>query len=229
MGINILCCLHGSWPDNSKASKWKRGGGVEYVKRLKRAVERNLSLPHSFFCLTDKPIEGVNCKPILPAGGAKVLLKLSCYNPAYEFKGFCLIFDLDNVIIRNFDEMVNVKSDWVVRARRFRPKMKVPDGDMQAYRAGSKKHLDFWRYCNETDAVWQQEHAEHKPRERALIQDAPVAPDMWQELLGNNYVISYKQKCRHDKPPPGNTRVVSFHGKPKPHELKNEWIRKNWY
>ena len=49
--------------------KWGDKFGAEYVNRLYKMVEKNLTLPHRFVCFTDKPegiLEGVEIRP-LPA------------------------------------------------------------------------------------------------------------------------------------------------------------------
>jgi hypothetical protein len=40
-------------------------------------------------------------------------------------------------------------------------------------------------------------------------------------------VLSYKRHVRR-KGLPANARIVSCHGKPRPHEINERWAKENW-
>jgi hypothetical protein len=40
------------------------------------------------------------------------------------------------------------------------------------------------------------------------------------------HVVSYKYHCRQGLP--DDARVVCFHGKPDPHEISDEWVKRCW-
>lgn len=92
--INVVCLL-------------RQGGKVGYdsswVDKLQRAVSRNLTLDHKFICLSDCD---VNCERIpLEPGDWGYWSKMQLFKPG-QFDGPVLYFDLDTVIVKNIDEVV---------------------------------------------------------------------------------------------------------------------------
>lgn len=57
--ITVVCFL---WSDPARQRSYTFGH--EHVRVLKRMVERHLSLPHRFVCLTDDKIEDIECIPL---------------------------------------------------------------------------------------------------------------------------------------------------------------------
>jgi len=85
----------------------RAGGKVGYdatwVDRLQRAVQRNLTIPHRFVCLSDV---AVNCERItLDPVGQGFWSKIQLFKPK-TFDTPVLYFDLDTVICQNIDSMV---------------------------------------------------------------------------------------------------------------------------
>ena len=92
--INIVCVL-------------REGGKVGYdaswVRKLKSAVERNVSIPHNFICLSDCEVP---CDRILlDADGDGYWAKLQLFKPGI-FNGPVLYIDLDTVICKNIDDII---------------------------------------------------------------------------------------------------------------------------
>lgn len=88
--VNIVCVKHGT--------KYNE----EHVKRLYRMVERNCSLPFSFYCLSDTYIDGINVIPLdLKLDLESYWWKICLFN--LDLDGPILYFDLDIVIQNNFD------------------------------------------------------------------------------------------------------------------------------
>ena len=97
--INVVCVL-------------RNGGKVGYdatwVEKLKNSVARNLTIEHTFCCLSDVPVP---CKQIpLVGSGAGFWAKLELFRPGL-FKDPVLYIDLDTVICGNLDDMVNKIKD----------------------------------------------------------------------------------------------------------------------
>lgn len=94
----------------------------KHVLVLKNMLERNLTVPFRFVCITDSPIEGVECMPLWD----KFKNLGGCYNRLYMFSedmkkllGERLLFiDLDVVITGNIDHIVNRKEDFVINEYR---------------------------------------------------------------------------------------------------------------
>jgi alpha-N-acetylglucosamine transferase len=93
--INVTCVL-------------RQGGKVgydsEWVRKLRDAVARNLTLPHKFICLSDCDVP---CDRIpLESTGDGFWAKLQLFKPNL-FEGPVLYIDLDTVICQNIDDIIN--------------------------------------------------------------------------------------------------------------------------
>ena len=101
--INIVCVLR---------SNGKVGYDATWVDRLKKAVERNITIPHQFHCLSDCEVP---CNRIpLEDIGLGWWAKMQLFRPGL-FNGPVLYFDLDTVICQNIDDIVNsVKNEKFV-------------------------------------------------------------------------------------------------------------------
>jgi hypothetical protein len=93
--INVVCVLR---------SGGKVGYNAAWVEKLQRAVERNLSHPHRFICLSDC---AVPCERIaLEDVGKGFWSKIQLFKPGM-FNGPVLYLDLDTVICANIDSIVD--------------------------------------------------------------------------------------------------------------------------
>ena len=84
---------------------WGTKYSSEYVQKLKNAVNKHLTLPHSFFVYTDQPIlydNAIHTKYDLEGWWNKLLI--------FENTGPCLYFDLDVIIHGNIDHLL--RADW---------------------------------------------------------------------------------------------------------------------
>lgn len=93
--MNVVCVL------KSKDSKIY---DAEWVYKLKRSVERNLSIPFKFTCFSDIDLscDVIKLEPNFDGWWNKVQL----FNPNF-FLGETLYLDLDIVITRPLDELIN--------------------------------------------------------------------------------------------------------------------------
>ena len=103
--------------------KWGTKFGSEYVNRLYRMVEKNLSLPHRFVCFTDDSDgldAGIEVRKLPPyedntAIGDKGWRKLSLFNrDLSDLKGTALFLDLDIVIRKNIDAFFEAEGDFII-------------------------------------------------------------------------------------------------------------------
>lgn len=92
--LNVVCVLR---------QGGKVGYTAEWVDKLQRGVERNLTIPHRFVCLSDC---SVNCDRIeLDTGDYGYWSKMQLFKPGV-LTGPTLYIDLDTVICNNIDQVV---------------------------------------------------------------------------------------------------------------------------
>ena len=207
--LNIVCVKQGT--------KY----GPEYVNILFDMVRRNLleGTEGRFICFTDDPSGlslGVQVEP-LPAYVKGWWSKLYLFNTGTFQKGDRVIyFDLDVVITGALDELVKYDGDFAILREFY-----TPDGwqsSVMALRAG---------YGRE---VWERWIGEGMPDlaggDQEWIEQVLGKADILQDLYPG-YFYSYKLHLNHKTPPRGS-RVIVFHGEPKPDNCGDEWVEMVW-
>ena len=92
--VNIVCVKYGTKYNS------------EHVKRLYRMVEKNISLPFYFYCLSDTDIEDINVIPLDTSLDLESYWWKICLFDL-NLSGPVLYFDLDVIIQNNFDHIIN--------------------------------------------------------------------------------------------------------------------------
>lgn len=87
---------------------------AEYVYNFKKGVDKNITIPYEFICLSDIPLS-VKTLPLNNIGKG-FWTKLQMFRPELQLTGPCLYFDLDTVIVDNLDEMISafIKYDFLM-------------------------------------------------------------------------------------------------------------------
>lgn len=182
----------------------------DYVYRLKAMIERSLTVPFFFVCVTDQDLEGIHCiEPICDYHGW--WQKLSLFEIA---DGPSLYFDLDTVIVGNIDYMA-ILAGHVLAA---------PPNWGQSGHGGIQSSVMAWNGTLKEPF--------------RLFDYEKDAPRLWgdqeflTELYGDKYhringVGSYKYHCREGLP--DWIKVVTFHGKPDYPEVSDSWVREFAY
>lgn len=214
--LTVVCFL---WGD------WCLPHGEEYVQKLQRAVTKNLTLPFKFLCFTDRAeIKDVRTRPLNPPSWLGNLPKLYAFSPAAGLKGRVLVLDLDTVIVDNFDDIASFGGRFCVRAwfKGLDAGRWIPDGDTIAFEAGTLVD-ELW-----TPFVKDVAGAERltKGAERLWIQKHATRYNLWQKLYPNQF-YSYRLHCMQGLPK--GAKLVSFHGQPRPHDVRDSWVVKHWH
>lgn len=212
-----------------------RSGGIydaEWVARLKRGVERHLTLPHRFVCLTDLVPEveaiGVEAIPLhhdWPGWWAKL-------NLFAEFRdGPTLYFDLDSVVIGSLDAIAAYPHRFTMAHEFYRPHLLC---------STAMAWSGNWSFLYRMFASDPEGLAHHYDKvlpnsgrigDQAFLEDCLIEDeqrvDTFRDLFGERSIASYKVHQCQDAPPP-DAAVVSMHGRPKMHEIKTGWIAETW-
>jgi hypothetical protein len=197
------------------------------VHLLKKQVDRHLSVPHIFQCISDHVIEGIHTvKPINDLPGWWGKLNLFSIRNSHSRN---LWLDLDVTITRNIDTLVEpLKHSQLRVARNW----------AQSGHGGCQSSVMYWEGTSaqiipesfdHTDAHW-------PPRNNAYWDNGQVkwGDQEWVTYLRDTgqiqvsyfdpaHVVSYKYHCRNGLPP--DSLVQVFHGKPDPADVDEEWIK----
>jgi Methyltransferase domain/Protein of unknown function DUF115 len=210
--------------------------GAEYVNRLYASILRNLEAGTRgrFYCFTDDPNgirEEVHCVP-LPHDLRGWWSKLYLFGPHQQFRDHDRIvyFDLDTVIVGDFDQIIKYDGEFAILRDFYRPdgwqsSVMLWRGDFGAgiwwswvrakrpeIEGGDQAWIEKWWY----GPSW-------LPRQSGSY--GLKLPDILQDLFPGKF-CSYKEHC---KPyPPDGTSVVVFHGQPRPHNCGQAWVEAMW-
>jgi hypothetical protein len=192
--------------------------GPEYVNRLGSMVRRNLSLEHRFHCVTDDS-RGVEAnileveEPQLPGWWQK----LTVFKPdPWGLHNPILFLDLDVVILRGIDDFAREDTDFAI----------IEDFGYDCYNSSV-----FWLQPGAHPDVWTKftmDVMDRYPGDQNWITECVPNATLWPSV----WMVSYKRAIRRrlwfNPPPPPDARIVVFHGKPKPHQVRDRFVREHW-
>lgn len=230
---------------------------LDYVRNLRNMINKNLTIPHKFICLTDRynhykgkdDVEGIEFKQAfitMPDSWCKLSLfhhKLSDYG----YSGKALYFDLDVVIVDNIDNLVaNEEIDG------FEEKTIIKEGGevIETIEVATFSIIKDWNRntYNSSMMIWEigkvnyfhsrfrasdirikSKFGDHKNGDQDLITELLNEKGEKVHVFDPKKVRSYKS----DNLNRGFTKpmkVAIFHGKPKPHEFRQgkSWVNKYW-
>lgn len=193
------------------------GRGADYVNILFDSVSRNMptNKPFHFWCLSDTPDgldDNIVVKP-LPDGITGWWNKIYLFSDVFPQGARIVYLDLDVVVCGRLDEIYaydgpfcGMKDHW--NSGQF-------GSALMMWEAGTLGYLwDEWNRQGRPEAGGDQEWI-----------GSQVAAERWDAIYPGQ-IVSFKDSC---KPyPPKGTRLVNCHGRPKPHENENEFVRKCW-
>ena len=193
---------------------------VEYVHKLKAMVEKRLHIEHDFICLSDRDIEGINTKRLeMKVEGW--WNKISLFMPwSFPYGARILYLDLDVVVTGDLNTLIYQWTDKALTMiYNFGPNRShaAHNSSVMMWTHGDSRVVDIYVQFN--SKVASALHGDQCWIWRVLKDDIANWP---KELIQ-----SYKYDCRGKNINP-MTRVVIFHGDPKPHEVKDNFVLQNW-
>lgn len=195
---------------------------VDYVHRLRNMVTRNLTEhPFDFVCLSDAPIEGVQCQSTdLHKWWPKVML--------FEEKSAAsLFFDLDTVIVGNIsplaEAVLGTQERTLLMLRHFKK-------EKYGWMSGVMAWWGDWSFLstgfNKDRHVRQFTSGDQQYLTYALAKAKERVGAVQSALNG---VYSYKRNLLNGKELPADATIVCFHGRPLPHEVRTyPWMVEHW-
>jgi hypothetical protein len=186
--------------------------GNEYVGKLQRGVARNLAVPHEFVEVTEKD---------LPPGRKGWFNKLHLLE---MFDGDVMYLDLDTIQTASLDHLIAVLAS---------DRSKIWARDDWSYPI-SKPRYGREATINSSVMLWNGRKDMSGVTEKMLREthgDQGIITQLfWHKkgigLLPNESIQSYKYELRDKRQQP--QAIVVCHGNPKPHEIKDEFVRQHW-
>lgn len=198
------------------------GRGVEYVNILFDMVVRNISdnIIFEFQVFTDHPEgyhEAIEVRS-LPGNLSGWWNKLYLFKKELFNENDRIIFlDLDTIIVGGLDSLISYRGEFATLRDFWRPQ-------------GLGPAVIAWRNGGRANAIWDSFERLGYPQEnnrgdQAYIENLDMHPDILQDLYPKEF-SSYKSSCQLGIPK--GTKVVCFHGLPRPHEITDGWVPNIW-
>ncbi|MEI7635879.1 MAG: hypothetical protein WCJ37_01125 [Syntrophus sp. (in: bacteria)] len=213
---------------------------AEYVNRLYRACLRNTTIPFDFVLYIGPSAEGRRHE-IDPA------IRIVQTGLPYWWSGFMfwkndppgintetvLYLDLDQVIVGGLDDLINFPSEQAYMTGY--PRHACPPGmerltcvstSLLRNGAGRKVWDEYVALGKPQWDPWNPPTGRLLPIGCQSIIDDP-AHGMKYDLFPEEWVASYKLQILK-KGMPHDCRVVAFHGRPKQHEVPDDFVKEHW-
>lgn len=224
-----VLATEGAYPERLivAAVCWGKKYPDSYVRRLKNSVARQLNWPHEFVCLTDHPIEGVDCLPLQDLGKVKEgwWYKVQLFRPDLFPSGARILYlDLDVIVRREIASLAILETDEpLTMVYNFGPNRGhcAHNSSVMMWTAGDTRVEQIYRLF--TDDVMRHLHGDQCWIWRVLGPNIANFP--------GGLICSYKYDVRpKGNKPPTEARIVVFHGDPKPDELVNQvtFVKEHW-
>lgn len=211
--------------------KWGINYPSEYVNKLFKGIQRNTTKEFSFTCFTEVSTgiiyPEIKIQP-LPHYTGDWYSKIGLYNQdLYLPDDQVFYFDLDTVITGDLDEIFSYKGDFMILRDPYNKNLF--GSGLMSWRPTAVNHM----WANYTNGY------KHSRGDQAWPEEQYPTADIWQEAYPEK-VISYKIHIvgkgrinNNNWPKHGGSldtaSIVYFHGKPKPHEVRElNWMKESW-
>ncbi len=207
--INIVAVQTGNYQDR----------GAEYVRKLFKGIERNITVPWKGVLFTDDPStapEGIEVRAAMP-GLKGWWHKLELFAPwAFEPGEQVLFSDLDAVVIGNIDDIASYCGKFAICRDFYFPEHY--GSCLMSWEAGTCNHI--WETWDKNGRPDFDPHGDQR-----WIESMMPKVDFWQEMFPGQ-VVSYKAGCKAG--PPSRMKICCFHGLPRPHMVDVPWVTQAW-
>ena len=209
--VSVLCVL-------------KSGGDYSFqdVLSLKRMLEKNVTVPYKFVCLTDmgksKDFDTIPLKHDYSGWWSKIEL----FRYGLVTTDRIIYFDLDTVIISNIDDLFFQDVPFIGLLP-FNPRRMLLEGYVASGILGWENDSTFNFIYNAFN------YSSHLPYFKGdqdyisfILGEQNIEPNYWQNLVKGIY--SYKRHLRGKENLEG-VRIACFHGKPRPKLVADVWVK----
>lgn len=225
--VNILCM------------KWGTKYGPEYVNKLYAMVDRNITRPFRFVCLTDDGQgvhPNVDCLPLpdldLPEGAPeRGWNKLTTFvSPLHDLEGKTLFLDLDVVVVDSIDSFFDLEGGIYI-IRDFVRRDGTGNSSVYLFNAG--EYPDIIEYfLNNFEQVRQAHRNEQEFLSHYLLERKKLAywPNDWCPSFKYHCLPGVLKSWFSESSIPAGAKIVIFHGKPNPDDaiagISGKWYRR---
>lgn len=216
--------------------KWGDKFDANYVNRLYRMVEKNLTVPHRFVCFTEnaegldkgievRPLPEMNLDKSLPERGWR---KLTVFQKKLDdLEGQALFLDLDIIIVDNINCLFEAEGEFLI----------IKDWDFKKDIIGNSSvfRFDIGKYPFVLDDfINNGEEIRKKYRNEQAYLSYAVHKKGVLSYWDASWCVSFKRTCLRKFPLnyflapklPKKAKIIIFHGRPTPTQAYNGYLGK---
>jgi hypothetical protein len=223
--------------------KWGNKYISQYANVLKSMVSRHLTKPFKFHCITEDSTgldPDINVIDLPNEAGIKTWWsKLYMFSPKLPIKGTILYFDLDIIIFKNIDCLVDHEPGKFMIIRDFNrcrvKDWKICNSSVMRWDTGTSDF--FWNeYAQDPHSIMGRMHGDQDWITARGKGHTNFFPDEWirsykWEMIGRKdtkIVKGVKKMFQHPPTIFDENRVAVFHGEPKPFNCGDEFVVEHW-
>jgi hypothetical protein len=204
----------------------------EYVYKLKDSIDRNLSIPYNFVCLSDIDLK-VKTLPLIPLHGEKsksvprFWYKPQIFRKELNLTGQCLYIDLDTVISGNLDGIVQQLTSYKFLMAEDPFKGKIHSSFLLWWQGDYSYIWDRFitKPVNYWDSKFNKDNGMISYGDQGFISNTVNDYKLIQDVLSNRTDIDRIRKKENDS----NAKIIVCSGKRKPWELPDHPdVKKYW-
>jgi hypothetical protein len=229
---NVICLKYG---DKYSA---------QYVNRLFNMVKRHTTGDVGFYCITENPVGLDDHIKVIPLPQNKSLqgwwYKPFVFSKEFPVQGKLLFLDLDIVIIANIDCFFEYTPTKFCIIRDFTRAMNSSWNryNSSVFRLDSGTLPDVWEKLIRDTSVTKRLHGDQDWLFETIKENFAFWPDEWcqsykWEIRNRNEIIGVGRQrnfatIQHEPKIKPETRILVFHGDPKPEQVKDPIVVTNW-
>ncbi len=138
--------------------------------------------------------------------------------------GQVLSLDIDLVIVGPLDDLASYRGEFCVRSKFKHGHQWKADGDVIGFRAGGYSRRLWDGFYSDPAGVEQLTRGMERQWIRHLTKNRCDRWDRWWP----GQIVSYKRHVRKTGELPEDARIVSCHGRPRPHQIDAPFIKEHW-
>lgn len=203
---------------------------IDYVQNLKRGLDKYVDQAYTFNIFTDRrdqldqlqELGVVHTVPYLTVD-KKWWYKMCMFDQRLGITGPVLYLDLDVVIVNNIDLLVtrDDKFRMIHDFNRSNVGPQYPKSNSSVMSWTFEKHHYLWERFKMDIPT----HTSRMAGDQDFIHLNAINRAWWID----NWIVSYKWEYQKGKMyDPDQTKILVFHGKPKPHEVKDIAMQEMW-
>lgn len=226
--LDIVLFWWGNWPNGNSDL------GSTYIVNLVSALKRHMpdTVDYRVILFTDDPsvaVDGVDVRTLeVPNGLRWNLKKMFMYSDQADLRKHILCLDLDCIVVGDMSPLVaqvlSLNQKLLITCAGAYKRNKL-GGSVIGFKTGSKLRRLLWDPLMGEKRSYYEDATKGSERKYLQRMLSPRQVGMWDKYLPNA-VLSYKRDCQNRLP--AGASVVRFHGKPRPHQVEDQWVQENW-